>query len=361
MKNAELVCYPIVFKPIYKEMIWGGTRLAEMFGRQLPSDKVGESWDISCRPQEMGEIANGVYAGQTFEEYIAKDRAKIVGTRLAHCKRFPLLVKIIDANDALSIQVHPDDVAARQAGGADCGKSEMWYVLNPPDDGRLIIGLKPGVTREKLAEAYKNGTVEACLNYLPVKTGDIINIPAGLVHALTPGIVVAEVQQNSDITYRLYDYNRLGLDGNPRQLHVEDALAVSDFEEKIPKRAVPGLSIKKGENALIYSICNPNFAIIKYDISSSFVEASDPAVFSIFTCVEGNAVIEAGGVAVEVLAGGSMFIPAGIGEYSIAPMKGERVVLLKSFVPDIKTDFFAPLRDYGYTDEEIRTNTAIEM
>jgi len=357
MKNAEFVCYPIIFKPIYKEMIWGGTRLAEMFGRQLPSSKVGESWDISCRPQEMGIIENGPYLGQTFEEYIAKNKVQVLGTQLANCEHFPLLVKIIDANDALSIQVHPDDAAAQQAGNADSGKSEMWYVLSPPDDGRLIIGLKPGVTREKLAEAYESGTVEDCLNYLPVSTGDIIDIPAGLVHALTPGIVVAEVQQNSDITYRLYDYSRLGLDGKPRQLHVEEALAVSDFEERIPKRAVPGLRIKKGENELTYTICNSNFAIIKYDIFSSLAEESNPAAFSIFTCVEGNVVIEADNMAVEVSTGGSVFIPAGMGKYSIAPIKDKSAVLLKSFVPDIEKDFLAPLRDYGYTDREIHANT----
>jgi len=359
MKNAGLVCYPIIFKPIYKEMIWGGTRLADMFGRQLPSSKIGESWDISCRLQEMGIIENGPYAGETFEDYIAKDKAHILGTRLVNCERFPLLVKIIDANDALSIQVHPSDAAAQKAGNADCGKSEMWYILNPPDDGNLIIGLKPGITREKLAEAYENGTVEACLNYLPVATGDIIDIPAGLVHALTPGVVVAEVQQNSDITYRLYDYNRLGLDGKPRQLHVEEALAVSDFKEKIPKCAVPGLRIEKGENALTYVICNPNFAIIKYDVVSPLVEESNPAAFSIFTCVEGNAVIEAGDIAAEVPTGGSVFIPAGMGAYSIVPAKGEKAVLLKSFVPDAETDFLVPLRDYGYADEEICINTAL--
>ena len=335
----EVSLYPVKFAPIYKEMVWGGTRLAQMFNRTLPSSKVGESWDISCRPGEMGIIENGPYTGESFENYIGKSKAKILGTRLANCEKFPLLVKIIDANDALSIQVHPDDAQARQRGGEDGGKSEMWYVLNPPHDGKLIIGLKPGISREKLAEAYENGTVEDCINYLPVAVGDIINIPAGLVHALTPGIIVAEVQQNSDITYRLYDYNRLGLDGKPRPLHVEDALAVSDFEEKIPKQAVPGLGVKMGENELTYSICNPYFAIIKYDISVPLMEASNPEAFSIFTCVDGNAEIRTGAMTVEVPTGGSVFIPAGMGEYVITPANGKKVVLIKSFVPDIEKDF----------------------
>ncbi|MCL1787811.1 MAG: class I mannose-6-phosphate isomerase [Defluviitaleaceae bacterium] len=355
----KTVLYPVVFTPIYKEMIWGGARLANLFNRTLPGEKVGESWDISCRPGEMGVVANGDYAGETFETYIAKDRVGILGTRLANLERFPLLVKIIDANDALSIQVHPDDVLAQQAGSADSGKSEMWYVLNPPHDGRLIIGLKPGVTREKLATAYKNGTVEDCLNYMTVKTGDMINIPAGLVHALTPGIVVAEVQQNSDITYRLYDYNRMGLDGKPRDLHVKEALAVSDFDERIPKEAVVGLPVEIGENTLTYAICNPNFAIIKYDIALPLTEASNPAAFSIFTCVDGRAVIKTDTMAVEIPKGGSVFIPASVGMYTIAPAGDENTVLLKSFVPDMEADFIAPLLAYGYSMDVIQAKTSL--
>lgn len=326
--------YPIIFKPIYKEMIWGGARLAQIFDRQLPSDKVGESWDISCRPQEMGVIENGPLAGISFDTYIDTDRQKILGTRLEHCDRFPLLVKIIDANDVLSIQVHPDDDYAVLKGGLDCGKNEMWYVLAPPDDGHLIIGLKSDVTRETLANAFANGTVEACMEYLPVEAGDIINIPAGLVHALTPGAMVAEVQQNSDITYRLYDYNRLGLDGKPRPLHIEDALAVTDFDNKLSKSVVIGQSVRKGRNELIYAINNQYFAIINYVLVSSLAEESDPGAFSIFTCVEGCASITVDDFVTEIPAGRSAFIPAGMGSYSIAPAKnGKRVVLLKSFVP----------------------------
>ena len=330
--------YPIIFEPIYKEMIWGGTRLAQIFNRQLPSDKVGESWDISCRPQEMGVIANGPLTGVEFDAYIATDRRKILGTRLENCNRFPLLVKIIDANDVLSIQVHPDDTYAMLKGGFDCGKNEMWYVLAPPDDGHLIIGLKSDVTREALVNAFANGTVEACMEYLPVAAGDIINIPAGLVHALTPGAMVAEVQQNSDITYRLYDYNRLGLDGKPRSLHIDDALAVTDFDNKLSKSVVIGQSIKNGQNELIYAINNPYFAIIKYVLTSSLAEESDTGAFSIFTCVEGCAVINAGDFVTEIPAGRSAFIPAGMGGYSIAPVKNcERAVLLKSYVPGLSS------------------------
>ena len=195
MKTA----YPLLFTPITKTMVWGT-----------------ESWDITCRPAEMGIVQNGPLAGEKFSAILDGEK-------------FPLLVKIIDAKDALSIQVHPDD---SKSDGINTGKSEMWYILEPPTDGRLIIGLTPGTTKADLEAAYKAGTVEDLLNYVTVKKGDMIDIPPGLIHALTPGVKVAEVQQNSDITYRLYDYNRLGLDGQPRELHVAEALEVSDFDAK---------------------------------------------------------------------------------------------------------------------------------
>ena len=395
--------YPLQLTPIYKEMLWGGNRLSTVYNRDLPYKKTGESWDISCRPGEMGIIENGPATGLTLQEYIARDRAGTLGTRLAGQERFPLLIKLIDANDVLSVQVHPDDVYAGAAAGkmagpigtatcitggwnaADTGKTEMWYILIPPACGHLIIGLKPGITRDTLRQAYKDGMVEACLNPLPVTTGDIVNIPAGLVHALTPGAMVAEVQQNSDITYRLYDYNRLGLDGKPRQLHIDDALAVTDFEGKIPKATVPGLDIKKGDCTLTYAIANPYFAIIKYNLKEPLAETSNTAAFSIFTCVKGEAEIistdldltsgacnlwgakrtskKTGAsphqISISLPLGRSVFIPAGLGRYTLRPRHG-CCTLLKSFVPDIKNDFLAPLRDNGYSDNKIATNTAVQ-
>ena len=384
--------YPLMFAPIYKEMVWGGDRLSTVCNRQLPYKKTGESWDITCRTSEMGIIENGSAAGMTFDEYIAKDREGTLGTRLAKHERFPLLVKLIDANDALSVQVHPDDIYATKtdhdnistsqllnqnhdkiaANGLepsphDTGKNEMWYILVPPTDGNLIIGLKSGITPFTLRKAYENNIVEECLNLLPVKAGDIVNIPAGLIHALTPGVMVAEVQQNSDITYRLYDYNRTGLDGKPRQLHVEDAIAVTDFESRIPKNSVPGLTIKKSDCSMVYAIANPYFAVIKYELSGEFYEKSDPAAFCVFTCVDGEAAIEVEegkstepdiDKPVSLTLGRSVFIPAGLGGYTIRPKSGQTCVLIKCFVPDIEKDFIAPLRENGYTDKDIAKNTS---
>lgn len=307
--------YPVLFKPIVKKMIWGS-----------------ESWDITCRPNETGVIENGESPGESFEKFIARDAEKILGTKIANKKRFPLLIKIIDARDALSVQVHPDDTYAKFKGESDSGKSEMWYILSPPDDGFLIIGLNHGVTKEQLAAAYKNGTVESCLNRLHVREGDIVNIPAGLVHALTPGSVVAEVQQNSDITYRLFDYNRLGADGQPRALHVEDALAVADFDGKIPREAVRGEIINRGgagDFTVSRVVSCEYFDAYKYEISGAVTEVSDVGAFSVFTCVHGGAVVETPQMKVEVPARRSVFIPAALGEYTLRPT-GECAVLLKS-------------------------------
>jgi len=371
--------YPLKLTPIYKEMLWGGNRLNTIYNRDIPYEKTGESWDISCRPNEMGIIENGPEAGQPLAEYIALDKTGVLGTRIASQENFPLLVKLIDANDVLSVQVHPGDdfggsnPATGQWQPTDTGKAEMWYILAPPTDGNLIIGLKPGITPAVLRAALKNGTIESCLNLLPVAAGDIVNIPAGLIHALTPGVMVAEVQQNSDITYRLYDYNRLGLDGKPRPLHIEETLSVADFEGKIPKTTTPGLAVKKGDCTLTYAIANKHFAVIKYDLQGSLTQASDPAAFNVFTCVEGEAEIigewpnradisptTIAGLRndVKLPTGSSVLIPAGLGNYTTRPKRGH-CVLLKSFVPDIEKDFVAPLLAYGYTHADIAANTAI--
>jgi len=349
--------YPLLLTPIYKEMLWGGDRLKTMYGRDLPSNKTGESWDISCRPGEMGIIKNGPAAGATLEDYINQDRAGVLGTRLAGYTRFPLLIKLIDANDSLSVQVHPDDSYASATNGQDTGKTEMWYILTPPTDGKLIMGLKPGVTADILRQAYMDGTIEDCLSHLPVAAGDIVNIPAGLIHALTPGVMVAEVQQNSDITYRLYDYNRVGPDGKPRELHMEDAIAVTDFEGKIPVATIPGLEVKKEDCTLVYVIANPYFAVIKYCLKGELREASNPEAFCIFTCVDGTAEIVADGMTVTLAVGSSVFVPAGMGEYVL---RGH-CTLVKSFVPDVGGDFIAPLQAAGYGLAEIMMGAAVDL
>jgi len=354
--------YPLLFEPIYKEMIWGGRKLSDRYGRCLPSDHTGESWDISYREGEMSRALNGEYAGRAFASiagaFGGECRSKWLGARFAR-KAFPLLVKIIDANDNLSIQVHPDDARAPVINGEPQGKSEMWCVLDAPNGGSLIIGLKDGVSREDFISAVNindGQAVERMLNRLPVKRGDVIYIPAGLVHAITKGVMVAEIQQNSDVTYRIYDYGRNGLDGKPRQLHKEQARDVIDFDNRLRKTVIPGISVKG--TPFTYYIANPKFCAVGYELNGAVhSENSDPEKFFIFTCVEGGCVIKAGGMELPLSESYSVFIPAALGEYSI---ESKHCKLIKSFVPDIYGDFYQPLLKAGHTKEEIYLNTAIE-
>ena len=276
-----MMLYPLLFEPIRKNMVWGY-----------------ESWDISCRPHEMSIIENGPLAGKTFDEVISQDPVAILGTKVAE---FPLLIKIIVANDDLSIQVHPDDKYAA-VHGFESGKSEMWYVLETP--GKLIIGLKDGVSPENLTSDPM-----PCLNELAVKPGDMIDIQPGLVHAMIGGTTVAEIQQNSDVTFRLYDYGRMGFDGKPRELHVEHALAVTDFAGRIPKKVCD-------------SVMTPFFSVTKFLVDGEVSTSTKPDSFTIYTCVEGSCMVDD----VELTNRRSIFLPAALGTHVI---KG-RSVLLKT-------------------------------
>jgi len=272
-----------------------------------------ESWDISCRPDEMGIIANGPLAGMPFDEAIAIDPSAFLGTRVCKKDVFPLLVKIITANDDLSIQVHPDDAYAA-AHGLESGKSEMWYILEAEPGQSLIIGLTDDAAPEKLLSDPMS-----CLKRLPIKPGDMINIPPGTVHAITAGVKLAEIQQNSDVTFRLYDYGRAGLDGRPRELHLEHGIAVSDFGS---------YKHEAGAEAIV----NSYFSVCKYKIDGEITESSDPGTFTVFTCVEGACTISSPdsfrGPGVPLSCERSVFIPAGLGVYTISG----KAVLLKSRV-----------------------------
>ncbi|NPA43080.1 MAG: isopentenyl-diphosphate Delta-isomerase [Chlorobi bacterium] len=218
---------PLVFLPHFEEKIWGGTRLRELFGKPVPSDRTGESWEVSAVPHKESRVKDGFFKGFTLGElwHILGD--SYFGTDTS--RPFPLLVKYIDAREDLSVQVHPDDELARARHGG-YGKNETWYIVDALPDSRLYIGFKPGVTREDYLRALREGKVEDLLREIPVRPGDWYFIPAGTVHAIGQGILLAEVQQSSDITYRIYDYNRIGPDGKPRPLHVDEALDAIRFE-----------------------------------------------------------------------------------------------------------------------------------
>ncbi|MBW7455876.1 class I mannose-6-phosphate isomerase, partial [Paenibacillus sepulcri] len=222
--------YPLQFKAEMKERIWGG-RALEQFGLELPDGAIGEGWMIGDHPNGITKVMNGELAGLGLDDIREKYGREFFGTKgfSERNGRFPLLIKLLDCNDDLSIQVHPTDSYEGLPAG-ELGKTEMWYILEAKPGAKIIYGLKDGVDRGILAKAIEEGKVMGCLQEVPVEAGDAFYIPAGTVHALCAGVVVAEIQQNSDTTYRVYDYNRPGLDGKLRELHVEDSLNVIAYE-----------------------------------------------------------------------------------------------------------------------------------
>jgi mannose-6-phosphate isomerase len=227
-------------QPVLVERIWGGRRLADILGKTLPPDaRIGESWELADHPNGRSRVADGPLAGQTLREVLERHGLEILGRAppaRAWAARFGLLVKFIDASDRLSVQVHPDDAYAsahvpgpNTDAARESGKTECWIVIHAEPGAWLVSGLRPGTTRDRFAEAARKGGLEELLAQRPVKAGDFVWVPAGTVHAIGPGIVLAEVQQNSDLTYRVYDWGRVGLDGKPRQTHLREALECIRF------------------------------------------------------------------------------------------------------------------------------------
>ncbi|MDD2578652.1 MAG: class I mannose-6-phosphate isomerase [Clostridia bacterium] len=239
--------YPLKFKPVYKDYLWGGRTLVD-YGRTLPENgPVAESWELSAHPNGVSIVQNGPLSGKTLPELLREYGPSLIGS-LAEPRdldKFPLLIKLIDARDRLSVQVHPgDDYAAMHAGG-EYGKNEMWYVMAAAPGAQLIAGVRPGTTREQFARAIADDNCLDLLQTLPVKAGDVVNIPAGLVHAIGAGLLICEVQQNSDTTYRVYDYGRRDQSGQTRPLHIEPALDVINFEKTAPAAPLAGLLIRQ--------------------------------------------------------------------------------------------------------------------
>jgi len=221
--------YPLKFTPIYKERIWGGNQLRKVFARELPSHHIGESWELSSRSNGISVVANGILAGKSLQEIMVESPERLLGKKFANENHFPLLIKIIDANDNLSIQVHPEYVYGV---AEETGKTEAWYVVNAKEHAQIVYGLKTDSTKEDLIKAVATHTIRDMVKIVPVQAGDMVLVPAGTVHALLDGVMVYEVQQNSDTTYRLYDYDRVGADGNRRELHIKQALEVINFTEQ---------------------------------------------------------------------------------------------------------------------------------
>ncbi|MBO5050727.1 MAG: class I mannose-6-phosphate isomerase [Clostridia bacterium] len=317
--------YPMKLTYEAKYRIWGGDTLKREFGKNAPGiDRLGETWELTVRADGMSVVENGPYAGMPLDKVIGALGLQAVSPTYDGGV-FPLLIKLIDARDKLSVQVHPDDdYAAREE--HDVGKTEMWYVLAAEPGATLVSGLKPGVDQHAFAAAVLDGRTEEVLEKRPVKPGDVCFIPSGLVHAIGAGIVVAEIQQNSDLTYRVFDYDRRQSDGSLRELHVDRALAVvQPFSEKeintIRFEAQDG---QDDGDTLVH--CR-YFRARRLAVSGDRAETAGADSFVALLCVEGEGEITCAGETWPVKKGNQYFLPAGMGEYHLS---GSMVLLAAS-------------------------------
>jgi len=315
--------YPLTFTPVLRDYIWGGRRLATLYGRSLPPGAIAESWEISGHPAGSTAADAGWWAGRSLPEILAELGRDLVGEHadwsLAR-DRFPLLVKLLDANQDLSVQVHPDDTYALAHEGGELGKTEMWYVLHAEPGAELIHGLAGGVTAESLRAALAAGQVEKVLRRTPIGAGQAVSVPAGTVHALLRGVVVAEIQQNSDTTYRVHDWGRLAADGKPRALHVEKALEVIAFGQQPPAIVAPRPLHDCADLVRSELARNRYFVVERVTLArgQEFTGVCDGSTLEIWGCVAGEAVVVWAGGSISLPAIRYALLPAILGEFTVS-------------------------------------------
>lgn len=306
----------MLLAPVPKEIIWGGEKLKTEYGKKAPFDKIAESWELSVREKEMCVIANGEYTGMPLGEYLAEDKSGLIGKNGEKYDRFPLLIKFIDAADRLSIQVHPDNAYALEHEG-ELGKTEMWYVVAANDGAQLVYGLRDGYSIEDFARSVDEDRTEDALNFTPVHPGDVFFIPSGQVHAIGAGIVIAEIQQNSDVTYRVYDYKRRGADGNYRQLHTARAIDVIKLRSREEIDAIR-FSKKCDDGGEVLASCD-YFTTRRYSVGGELtLEAGSDSFVSVLVLEAENCVLTCGADRLTVNKGDSVFVPAGCGRFLIS-------------------------------------------
>lgn len=298
--------YPIKFENIYFEKVWGGEDFKE-FRDNIVGNNIGESWDIACHDNGMSIVANGPLKGKSLKDLISEFGELLVG-RKVDINNFPLLVKLINSKDYLSVQVHPNDEYASKEENQQ-GKTEAWYVMSAKDGSKIVVGTN-NCTKKQFIDAIKNNTVEDCLNYIDVKQGDCFLINSGLVHAIGEGLVILEVQQNSDVTYRVYDY------GRPRELHITKSLDVIDFNGKAVNLSNNLKTVENGYR--IVNLCKSDyFEMKKIEIDTIWHDTCDKNKFSIITCVNGKGYIESKDFKECIKTGDSYLMPASLCEYNI--------------------------------------------
>ncbi len=311
--------YPIKLKPAFKDYLWGGTRLRDDFGKDCDFDKVAESWELSCHKDGNSVVAEGEFSGLTLAEYIEKQGKGVLGTNCEKFDNFPILIKLIDAKDNLSVQVHPDNDYALRVEG-EYGKTEMWYIVDCDEGASLLYGFKNEISKEEFRERIENNTLLEVTNSVPVKKGDVFFIRSGTLHAIGKGILIAEIQQNSNTTYRIYDYGRVGADGKPRQLHIDKAVEVTQLCPATPYPQSEPVIMEDGNwSEKLLSSCE-YFTVHALDIKNrAWIEATEKSFVHILV-VDGSCTFSSANVsAMPLKKGDSLFVPAGFGGFELMP------------------------------------------
>jgi mannose-6-phosphate isomerase len=322
--------HPLRFEPIIKRLIWGGSRLGSVLRKPIgEGSQYAESWELSDHRDDVSVVAEGPLHGMNLRDLVRYRPEELLGHALADLKQFPLLVKYIDAEQVLSVQVHPNDELGHRLAD-DNGKTETWIVVSAEPDSVIYAGLKQGVTREQFAKAIADGAVEPLLHKIPAVAGDCIVIPAGIVHAIGAGVLIAEIQQMSDATFRVFDWNRLGIDGKPRQLHIAEALESTDYNAGpvSPIRTHP----ERIEGGTREQLAQTEFFFVQRLNLTSMSHVGREDRFTILMVIDGEVEIRTVHDSSQLLHGETMLLPAAAGAVEVVPIHGP-ATLLTCIVP----------------------------
>jgi mannose-6-phosphate isomerase len=312
--------YPLRFKPVYKDYLWGGSRIPKVFNRDMPEGVYAESWEISTHPDGATSIANGPLAGKTLSDLLPEQKTELLGSHVKG-NDFPLLIKLIDARDKLSVQVHPNDSNAAAVNGDP--KTEMWYFLEGGADAQIYCGLKPGIGKDEFVQAMENKTFADILQTIPAVPGEAVFVPGGRVHAIGTGCLILEIQQNSNTTYRLYDWDRTDADGNSRELHIGKALQVIDWENNGDPHCKP--------NGTTIQSCD-YFQLDRHELTEETAFPNLGKSFQALFIAKGEGTIRWADGEEKLLSGQSWLVPAALGDFEIIP-EGGLMTVLRTTVP----------------------------
>lgn len=309
--------YPLTFHPIYKDYLWGGTRILQKYHRDTPVDPCAESWELTDRPEGQSIVAQGPLAGRSLHELIQQFGPHLLGTAVSS-PAFPLLIKLIDAREPLSIQVHPNEESARRAGGEP--KTEAWYLLDPEPGAAVYAGFRQPVTPEHFQQHIRDGHLADLLQRTEVKSGDVIDVPGGRVHAIDRGCLLLEVQQNSNTTYRVFDWNRVGKDGTRRELHLEQAVRHINWNDDTPSLVPPEPSLPESDTCTTTLLLKNNlFSIRKHDLTGPCPLPADPSRFRVLFIEKGTMALQHQNTLI-LQPGQLCLLPAALEPCTIAPL-----------------------------------------